>query len=296
MFHRDFMTYHQERFQDYSLLVFKGKKLIALLPANREEDVLHSHQGLSYGGLVLLPKVRFADVALAFKAILQFLESQNISHLYLKQLPNMYCSQPSEELEYLLFIAEATLTRVDLSSTIFDLSTAKITSSGRKDGYRKGKNHGLRIVKSTDMAPFWNEILIPHLQTTHGVLPTHSLEEIQKLQECFPENIQQYDVYYGDKIVGGTTLFITPQVVHTQYIAANKERQKLGTLDFLFFHLIQEEYKHARYFDFGISNTDQGKKLNNGLLYWKESLGGKAQVHRFYKVATKQHTLIDSIL
>ena len=91
-------------------------------------------------------------------------------------------------------------------------------------------------------------------------------------------------------------MFITPEVVHTQYIAANEERQKLGTLDFLFFHLIQEEFKHVRYFDFGISNTDQGKKLNNGLLYWKESLGGKAQVHRFYKVPTKHHQLIDSIL
>lgn len=290
------MTYHQDRFQDYSLLVFKGKRLLAILPANRVEKEVHSHQGLSYGGLVLAPRVRFADVALAFKGILQFLESNGISDLHLKQLPSMYCSQPSEELEYLLFIAQAELTRVDLSSTIFDLETVRITSSGRKDGYRKGRNHQLQIKKTTDLSAFWNQILTPQLQTLHGVAPTHSLEEMQKLQERFPDKILQYDVYYEDRIVGGTTLFITPQVVHTQYIAANDERQKLGTLDFLFFHLIQEEFKHARYFDFGISNTDQGRKLNNGLLYWKESMGGKALVHRFYKVPTKHHHLIDSIL
>lgn len=290
------MTYHQDRFHDYSLLVFKGKRLIALLPANRVEDKLHSHQGLSYGGLVLAPRVRFSDVAKSFKAILLFLEKEGISELHLKQIPNMYCSQPSEELEYLLFIAQAELTRVDLSSTIYDLQNAKITSSGRKDGLRKGTNHGLRIEKTTDLSAFWNRILIPQLQAIHGVKPTHSLEEIQKLQEQFPDEILQYNVYYEDRIVGGSTLFITPEVVHTQYIAANEERQKLGTLDFLFFHLIQEEYKHARYFDFGISNTDQGRKLNNGLLYWKESLGGKAQVHRFYKVPSKNHHLIDSIL
>lgn len=290
------MTYHQDRFQDYSLLVFKGKRLIALLPANRVKDKLHSHQGLSYGGLVLAPKVRFADVAGAFKAILAYLEKEGISELHLKQLPNMYCSQPSEELEYLLFIAQAELTRVDLSSTIYDLQNAKITSSGRKDGFRKATNHGLRIKKTTDLSAFWNLILIPQLQAIHGVAPTHSLEEIHRLQEKFPDEILQYNVYYEDRIVGGSTLFITPEVVHTQYIAANEERQKLGTLDFLFFHLIQEEFKHVRYFDFGISNTDQGRKLNNGLLYWKESLGGKAQVHRFYKVPTKHHQLIDSIL
>lgn len=290
------MTYHQDRFQDYSLMLFKGKKLIGILPANREGDNLYSHQGLSYGGFILAPKVRFADVAIAFKATLAFLDNKGISILHLKQLPNMYVSQPSEELEYLLFIVEAQLTRVDLSSTIFDLKNARITSSGRKDGFRKGKNHELRIEKTTCLTSFWNSILIPHLELTHRAAPTHSLAEMKKLQELFPKNILQYNVYYKDKIVGGTSLFVTKEVVHTQYIAANGDRQKLGTLDFLFFHLIQEEFKDARYFDFGISNTDQGKKLNNGLLYWKESLGGKAQVHRFYKVSTKNHSLIDSIL
>lgn len=290
------MTYHKERFQDYSLLIFKGKGLLAILPANRVENKLYSHQGLSYGGLVLAPSIRFSDVAKAFKAVLKFLESQGVSVLHLKQLPNMYCSQPSEELEYLLFIAKAELTRVDLSSTIYDLQSAKITSSGRKDGVRKGNNHGLRIKITTDLSEFWNRILTPQLQVNHGVAPTHSLEEIQKLQEQFPNEIVQYNVYYEDKIVGGTTLFVTPNVVHTQYIAANEERQKLGTLDFLFHHLIQEEFRHIRFFDFGISNTHQGKKLNNGLLYWKESLGGKAQVHRFYKVPTKHHYLIDHVI
>jgi len=290
------MSYHKERFQDYSLLAFKGKRLIAILPANRVEDKLYSHQGLSYGGLVLAPSIRFSDVAKAFKAILYFLESQGISALHLKQLPNMYCSQPSEELEYLLFIAKAELTRVDLSSTIHDLQNLKITSSGRKDGARKGNKHGLRIKRTTDLSDFWTHILIPQLQALHGVNPTHSLEEIQKLQDRFPDEIVQYNVYYKDRIVGGSTLFVTPKVVHTQYIAANEERQKLGTLDFLFFHLIHEEFKNIRYFDFGISNTNQGRKLNNGLLYWKESFGGKAQVHRFFKVLTKHHYLIDSVI
>lgn len=290
------MEYHQDRFLDYSLMVFQEKKLVAILPANRVDNTLYSHQGLTYGGLLLMPNIRFSVVANAFKAVLEFLESKGISELHLKQIPTMYCTLPSDELEYLLFITQAVLTRVDLSSTIYDLKNVKITSSGRKDGLRKGVNHGLRIEKTTDLSTFWQQILTPQLQATHGVKPTHSLEEIQKLQERFPNEIQQYNVYYEDRIVGGTTLFITPEVVHTQYIAANMERQKLGTLDFLFFYLIQEKFQHARYFDFGISNTNQGKALNNGLLYWKESLGGKAQVHRFYKVLSKNHHLIDTIL
>lgn len=290
------MTYHKEHFQDYSLLIFHGKKLIALLPANRIGDTLYSHQGLSYGGLVLASNIKFSLVAQAFKAILRFLDKQEINFLELKQLPSMYCSQPSEELDYLLFIAQAECTRVDLSSTIYNLEKVQIRSSGRKDGYRKGKNHDLKIERTKDFYSFWNEILIPHLQATHGVAPVHSLAEIEHLQQLFPKNILQYNVYYKNRIVGGTTIFRTKEVVHTQYIAANLERQKLGTLDFLFFNLIHEEFRNARYFDFGISTTHQGKVLNKGLLYWKESMEGKAQVHRFYRVKTKNHILIDPIL
>ncbi|MGA9639546.1 MAG: FemAB family protein, partial [Flavobacterium sp.] len=35
LFHRDFMEYHQDRFEDYSLMVFDNEKLVAVLPANR---------------------------------------------------------------------------------------------------------------------------------------------------------------------------------------------------------------------------------------------------------------------
>ena len=56
LFHRDFMDYHQDRFDDYSLLIFKKEKLIAVFPANKIDEILYSHQGLSYGGLVFYKK------------------------------------------------------------------------------------------------------------------------------------------------------------------------------------------------------------------------------------------------
>src|SRR5690554_3276759 len=50
LFERGFMDYHADRFEDFSLLAFSGDKLKAVLPANRRDEVLHSHQGLTYGG------------------------------------------------------------------------------------------------------------------------------------------------------------------------------------------------------------------------------------------------------
>ena len=47
------MDYHNDRFKDHSLMVFKDDKLIALLPANIVDFNLRSHQGLTYGGFLL---------------------------------------------------------------------------------------------------------------------------------------------------------------------------------------------------------------------------------------------------
>jgi len=52
LFHRDFMEYHKNRFDDYSLIVLDGKKLVAVLPANVIQNEVFSHQELTYVSLV----------------------------------------------------------------------------------------------------------------------------------------------------------------------------------------------------------------------------------------------------
>ena len=70
LFHRDFMEYHKERFEDYSLMVFENEKLVAILPANRTGDTVFSHQGLTYGGLVYNEQTKLSDVLAIFQSVL----------------------------------------------------------------------------------------------------------------------------------------------------------------------------------------------------------------------------------
>ena len=59
LFHRDFMEYHSDRFQDFSLLVLDEKENIkAILPANISANKVYSHQGLTYGGIVIDSKIK----------------------------------------------------------------------------------------------------------------------------------------------------------------------------------------------------------------------------------------------
>ena len=53
LFDRRYMEYHSDRFQDASYLFLRDGKPYALLPANRRDDTLYSHQGLTYGGWLL---------------------------------------------------------------------------------------------------------------------------------------------------------------------------------------------------------------------------------------------------
>ncbi len=294
LFQRNFMDYHSDRFKDHSLLIYKEEKLVAILPANLKDGVLHSHQGLSYGGLLVGMKTTFHETLIVFRSLLSFLESKGIAVLNLKLLPKMYNRLPSDEIDYLLFLTKAKLTRRDLSSCVFNENPLKIESSNRLRGIKKGMKNGLVVREELNFDSFWREVLEPNLKQVHNQKPVHSLEEINVLKSYFPENIRQFNVYKGEEIVAGTTIFETSEVAHAQYISANDLGRKTGGLDFLFSHLLHH-FAQKKYFDFGISNEAQGMKVNNGLMNWKESFGGRGISHDFYEIRTENHHLLTNI-
>jgi hypothetical protein len=289
------MDYHSDRFEDLSLMVYKENSLVAVLPANKKQNIVHSHQGLTYGGLLLGKKTKLNETIFIFKAVLSFLDEEGIETLHLKLTPSIYHKVPSDEMEYLLFVSEATLARVDVSSVIENTSKLKIQSN-RIEGVKKAEKNALEIIEGTDFNSFWIEILEPNLEHRHGAKPVHSREEIEILARSFPKNIFQFNVYKEGVIVAGATIFETETVAHVQYISANEDKQQLGSLDFLFEYLINQRFKDKKYFDFGISNENQGKNLNKGLLYWKETFGARSVACKFYTVATDNHTKFDSVL
>ena len=117
----------------------------------------------------------------------------------------------------------------------------------------------------------------------------------QILQEKFPNNVVQYNVYENNEIVAGTTLFVDKKTVHVQYISAIGDKNQHGALDYLFHKLITEEFKDFSYFDFGISNENQGKNINKGLQYWKETFGARTFCQDFYEVETKNFVKLNQV-
>ena len=288
------MDYHQERFEDHSLACFKGGKMIAVLPANLVGDTLYSHQGLTYGGLLVLPTLKTDAYLDLCKELLQFLHEKQIRHLVLKNLPAIYEDFPSDEIRYLQFITKAERVRNDLTSVV-SLHRRIPYTKNRKRAVVKGRQGHFKFEELAEFDAFWEEVLTPNLKRTHGVSPVHSLQEISMLKSRFPDSIRQFNVYKEGEILAGATIFESENVAHAQYISATDKGNEMAALDFLFDCLLQEVFKGKRFFDFGISNECKGLKLNKGLLYWKEGFGARSVSCEVYKIPTENYTNLSSL-
>ena len=301
---RGFMDYHSDRFFDCSLLVYAGispdgdfkekslttKDLVAVFPANwdKEQRTVYSHQGLTYGGLIVLPEVTQKEVLDIMQAILQYYrDMMQAERLVYKPIPYIYSSIPSGEDLYALFRAGAKLSRRLVSTCVSMQNPMKMRSS-RVQQARKAVDHGFYIDRMTEgdnetLREYWT-LLEDVLMTHHNARPTHTLQEMQLLMSRFPKNIKLYIVRHEKSIVAGIIVFECRRVAHVQYMASGDEGRAYGALDLLLRHLINERYKQFDYVDFGTSNEDGGRVLNEGLIFQKEGFGGRAVCYDTYEV------------
>lgn len=282
LFDRNYMDYHADRFDDNSFMFYHKGKLKAVLPANVAGDTLYSHQGLTYGGLLLDKKATVEDVLECFDSLNSWLRENGISKVVYKALPWIYQQYPSEEDLYALtWKCKAQLISRDISSTIVIDNKLKFAES-RKSGIRKALSLYIEVGESNDVDGFWH-VLEDNLGNRYNAKPVHTASEMKLLMSRFPNSIKLYVAKMNGEIVGGTLIYVTPQVVHTQYISASVEGKKHGALDLLFDYIINRVYANCRYFDFGKSTEQGGAYLNEPLIFQKEGFGGRGVCYDWYQ-------------
>jgi len=279
LFHRDFMEYHSDRFEDFSLMIFEGDKLIALFPANKDRNQIHSHQGLTYGGILLPDRIGGKKVNEIFNEVLRYLKDLKIEELKVKSIPVFYHKNPANELNFFLHEAGGQLYRSDLNLAI-DYSQPLAIHKSKLKHFERRKDLGLVINQVDDFSEFWDDVLVPRLLDKHGVQPVHTKEEIMLLKKRFPQQIIQYTVSLEGSILAGITIFKTKTVVKSQYGAVTKQGENHRALDYLFISLIQKFKKEGiHFFDMGTVTEN-----NYGLLKQKEELGCSIYSQDFYRL------------
>lgn len=286
LFMRDYMDYHADRFADCSLMCYREGRLVALLPANwvEEECTVYSHQGLTYGGLVMGDGLTSIRVMEAFDALTEWMRTElGALRMVYKPIPYIYDRCPSEEDLYALFRHDAVLHTRAISSVV-DMAHRIPLRKGRKSTVKLARAQGLTVAESADLPAFW-EILCRVLRECHGATPVHSLEEMRLLQERFPDHIRLFAVFSADgEMIAGTVIYEMPHLVHAQYIASSPEGKASGAVDLLYAWLMDERFADKRYLDFGTSVEQGGRVLNEGLVRQKEGFGARAVVYDSYLI------------
>lgn len=272
-FERDFMDYHSDRFTDHSLLIFKGDTILAILPANEKDDIIYSHQGLTFGSLLMSKKIKVSEVLTIFEEIKTYYKLLGFSKLIYKAIPYPFVSYPAQEDLYALFRNNAKLIRRDISS-IIELNNKIEFSSSKKNQVNKLTKLGFSIKEEKDYTSFWellNYILLKH----HNVQSVHTLEEISLLANRKPNNVKLFTLTDEAELLAGIVVFIFGDLVHTQYMSNSDNGRKRGALSFINYYLINEVFKNKKYYSFGISTENNGQFLNEGLISQKEEMGGR---------------------
>ena len=287
LFERGYMDYHADRFRDCSWMVWKGGRLSALLPANLDgEGVLHSHQGLTYGGWVL-PKAHLdgADLLDIFTQAVEIWRETGIRELDYKPMPWIYAGMPSDEDIYALFRLGARETECNLSAAV-DLREGVEFNTLQRRHLAKASKLPVEICElcgDGEIGEFMG-MLAECLQERHGVRPVHTLGEMLRLRGEFPRNIRFFGARMDGRLEAGVCVYDTGRVAHAQYIATTARGREMNLLTPLFHWLMTREFGERAYFDFGISNEDHGRVLNAGLLRQKYSLGGRGVAYRRFHV------------
>lgn len=284
LFHtRRFLSYHEPgRFQDHSLIFKEGSRILAVLPATERvvdgKRVLASHTGASYGGFVYHENL---SVQLAFdlvESLIEYSRSRGFDKLDMTLPPVIYHARPSNYIDFALYKNGFEYRKREISSVIpLDFPVDAILDHFKPEArtaYRKSQKMGVDIRKNHDYESFY-PILKQNLSMRHNVLPTHTLEELQKLHQLFPDRIYQFGAYVDGQMAAGVTNFLcNDRVVLAFYISHDDAFQKYRPVNSLFYEIIKWSIENGyRFLDYGIFTVNEDP--NWGLGKFKESFGAR---------------------
>jgi len=293
LFHyRNFLTYHIGRsFNDHSLIFRKKGRIVALFPAAERviegEKVLHSHPGASYGGFVY-GRLGYSDADEALKLFENYCREQKFERVFFVPTPALYFENYDETMEYALLWKKFRSVE-DYISSFIDLQGTEEDIFNRMD---KRKRRYVRcLANDSDLRLEWNKnydeyypILVNN-KARHGVTPTHSLDELKKLDRLFPGQLNLLMCYYKDEPVGGTLNFTAnPRVVIIFYNMVDDRFQHLQPASLQIWETMR--WAHAegfRFLDFGVSQLPLAENPltpSKSLIMFKEHFGSRNMVRK----------------
>jgi len=280
-----FLSYHPpERFKSHHLLIKEKQNIIALFPAVIEDKTIISHKGASYGGFVLKSGLGIHDIYLCVTHLIEFLKKEGIKKVILTQTPLIYYREPNQYIDFALMKHGFKYRKREITAVI-PLDVAEPLFVFHPDARRSTKKalrEGVKVRITDDYSQYY-EILENNLGMRHNVSPTHTLSELLKLKNMFPEDIILFGAYLKERMIGGIVIFVTnPKVVLAFYISHNNQYQAYRPVNLLFYEVIKwGRLKGFKYLDLGTFTLNM--EPNWGLGRFKENFNARGFLRDTYE-------------
>ncbi len=270
-----FLDYHPAgRFDFINLAVMDGDELVGVIPGGRSLEgglrVFRSPLGASFGGIVL-NDLSLQKVYGVVDALNSWLASQGFLRAELVLPPACYWRRWDESLEFALHATGYGLVSVEATAVV------DLTSFDRENlkpaflrNLRRSQTSGITVRRSQDPKDFYG--ILERNLASKKAKPTHSLDEIGRLMELFPDEIVLHEALFDGKVVGGSLIFRCNETCALAfYICDDSQYRKFRVTDRVLFECVNwlRGLGH-RYFDLG--TVSMGGDVNWGLVQFKSKL------------------------
>ena len=271
-----FFRYHADRFVDASLFFKRGKKPLGVLPANRVGDVIWSHQGVSFGGLILHPRTHFGHVEAAVEALMEHLRAAGIQKLMYRPAPHPYQVFPREE--DVFFLEQAGAKRVDtkLHSMVICGEPSALRAKTWNNTLKRPKEAGVtvRMGEDADLPAVW--AMIEQALARHEQTAVHSQDDIALLRSRFPKEVLIMLAESAEgELLAGQILFRDGRALTLMYLGDNQQGRELSANTLLQDHVLCAEENVGFWYDLGQWCDTNSREGSDSLLQYKEASGGR---------------------
>ena len=296
IFHtQHFLNYHQNRkFINHSLLFFDKDILLAVLPAavikNNHKNILCSHPGASFGGIVYSQNLNFITYNNIISCLEDYCLQNKFDIIRLINTPDIYNKVKDDSFNYLLqwkgFIQKEIYISHYLKNN-FKNETIKLLNK-RKQRYikniEKKNKFSYQINEKFDL--FYPILL--ESKKLFQTIPTHSLEELFLLKKKFPKEVQLLLFYHNKTAVGGSVVFLTSKnTALIFYNAINPKHKQDHLSTYQLYQCMKFAKKNNKQIiDFGVSHTPETKNPLDpkfSLIQFKEHFSAKGVLRIVYE-------------
>jgi hypothetical protein len=277
IFHlQKFLKYHNTgKFEFTHYIIRNDAQIVAVLPGGFKENgsIYWSPIGASYGSFVTadLP----FEISLAIvDEVINFFKLKRTKEIFLIPPPLIYSKIYNQHLEYAMLYRKFDFEYHYISHSL-DLSIDYKNCYNRatKFKFNKIKKADLSIIQKNNFEDFY-PILLEN-KRKHNAIPTHSLEDLIKLNTLLPDRLKLFIAYHEDIPIAGFLIFLTNQNVSLCfYNAMDYDYKKLFPAYALTEYVIDWSKENGyKWFDFGVSQdtvSDNPMAPSLDLIYFKE--------------------------